>query len=121
MFSHRLMLAAFFIAASCAVAKAALGCVIGGETDEGVRYNGYVTDQDGNPVPDATVLMTGSNIEIKPDSKGRFVHTENLAADQPSIIFVCKKPGYKSVQAVKKMAPNFPSLVLVTCTLMREG
>jgi hypothetical protein len=85
-----------------------------------IRYVGFVHDQSGKPVPGATVVVTGVNTEIETDRNGRFRIAIKFDPGAPSVLFVCKGPGFKSSQGIKKASPSERNLILVSCTLRRE-
>jgi hypothetical protein len=107
------------------MSTAALGCgsEIAAEASpdyNAIRYVGFVHDQSGKPVRDATVLVTGVNTELKVDRNGRFTIAIKFDPGAPSPLFVCKGRGFKSSQGIKKASPSERNLILVSCTLRRE-
>lgn len=113
------------IGLSCLVSGAVLAC--GAELAaeaapdyNSIRYVGFVHDAGGKPVPNASVVVTGVNTEIRADRNGRFNIAIKFEPGAPTVLFVCKGPGFKSARGIKKASPSERNLILVACSLTRE-
>lgn len=109
----------------CVLLGSSLACGPDFEEDMGpapdaIRYLGYVTDHKGEPIPEPTILVATASLEITADRRGRFAHSLGLDFDEPAIVFVCKKDGYKSTRAERKQSPTDDVVILLLCRMDPE-
>lgn len=64
---------------------------------QGLRLSGQITDTSGEPVPGATVMITGTNIGTMADADGKFV-LDAKSDLSPEATLTFSSLGFKEIQ-----------------------
>ena len=99
----------------------ACGLDYGNEVQESkaVHYIGFVKDQKGGAVPDATILVTTGK-EFVSDARGKFSGSLGYDTDNAGVVFVCKKSGFRNALGVKRPSTVNPLAIFVMCAMRPE-
>jgi hypothetical protein len=81
-----------------------------------VRVTGRIVDEEGKPVPAASILVTGSGKLLHADVEGRFMF---ISASDNLLEFVCSSAGYQSQPYIYPFTLQYSSEVDVTVQMKK--
>ena len=121
---RRITLAIGLAAGACGVAIAG-GDGYDGPIDTdgaGPVIFGFVRDQRGSSVPDATVVLRprkGQPISLKSNVMGLYRGHIGKGVSVDDVEVSCEKTGYKTVKVFRRSPPGTQGMIQTECTLQR--
>jgi hypothetical protein len=96
---------------------------LGHSPDEGASYFGFVRDQNGKAIRDATVSATikptGSSMTVQSDLLGHYkIPGFSKSIDPKTVEITCGKPGYRQATRDRRPQRTPDEPIEVSCTLV---
>jgi hypothetical protein len=87
-------------------------------SDEGLSYFGFIRDNHGKLIPNASVSATtpsGSSFVVQADKMGHYrIPGFSKSVDATKVVVTCSKPGYRLVSRDKRVLRGSPKAPIET-------